>query len=123
MSTTILRPVYLATAVSRASSAPEKSPRGANPVQIKLTRPLRRSTESPESESLGGNAGTRTPRRRPLHTARGRWHLLASLRENFECTNGYTLYGSISERRDPWTILGRNRGFAATAQRVAAVWY
>jgi hypothetical protein len=51
----------------------------------------------------------------------GAGNMLANLWENYECSDGVTLYGDASQ---PWTIFGRRGSVGQlTPEIVAAMWY
>jgi hypothetical protein len=54
----------------------------------------------------------------------GAGNVTANLRENYDCTNGVTLYSNASHATQPWTIFGRHGTTGQlTPQSVGAMWY
>ncbi len=50
--------------------------------------------------------------------------IVAGLRQNYECTAGWTLYGNETRSAQPWSIFGRHGSTGQlTPEAIAAIWF
>lgn len=120
----LLDPCFSGMLNARSVVCPMDGPWSGRVVRITLTRGL-----------PTGNTGTTAPLTDPAWAIElsdgghcvflaGTSTIVADLRENYQCTNGVTLYGAESRSVEPWTIFGR-AGAAGqlTPEQIAAIWF
>jgi hypothetical protein len=122
----LLDPCFAASHVARYVLCPEGGPWSGKVIRINLphglsTRAVISNEPSPTTEPAwaleladGGRCRLLTGAGTPV----------ADLRENYDCSNGFDLFGDANHSTQPWTIFGRHGASGQlTPQPIAAMWY
>jgi len=122
----ILDPCFAASQVAHFVLCPDGGPWSGKVVRMNLSRTL---------PALEATSPEPSPTTEPAWAVElgdgghcqlilGAGNVTADLRENYNCTNGVTLYGTASHSTQPWTIFGRHGTTGQlTPQPLAAMWY
>jgi hypothetical protein len=122
----ILDPCFAASRVAHFALCPDGGPWSSKVIRMNLSRalPTLEATSPEPSPTTEPAWAVELADGGHCQLLLGAGNVTANLRENYNCSNGVTLYGTANHSTQPWTIFGRHGTTGQlTPQPLAAMWY